>query len=107
MRKAMRIVGRLLAIACVAVALAVISYVMSTMLVPAITDVYELSTALWARIIFAFFEFVTPAVLFVAAKMRYGGSGRTKPEYSAPGAEIPDIAGKEGERRRTGNENVR
>lgn len=91
----------------VAVALAAISYVMSTMLVPAITDVYELSTALWARIIFAFFEFVTPAVLFVAAKIRYGGSGHRKLEYSASGAEIPDIAGKEDERRRTENENVR
>ena len=81
--------------------LAAAAYILSIFAVPAITDVYELSTALWARIIFSAVEFLLPVVLFAAAKIKYSGSGGKKHTDGEKAAgESADIKGEKTARER-------
>ena len=81
--------------------MAAAAYILSIFAVPAITDVYELSTALWARIIFSAVEFLLPVVLFAAAKIKYSGSGGKKHTDGEKAAEeSADIKGEKTARER-------
>ena len=62
----------------VAAALAVVSFALSVWVVPTVGKVYVLSTSLWAKIIFSFVEYCLPAVVFIAANVRYGNKSSGK-----------------------------
>lgn len=69
----------------VAAALAVVSFIMSVWLIPTVGKVYVLSTSLWAKLIFSFAEYCMPAVVFIAANIKYAKKNKSSGEKSDAG----------------------